>query len=88
MRKIIFHEQAFSEMLLLTTSDPKSILKILKLIAAIQNDSFGGIGKPELLKHDFAGLWSRRINDKDRLIYDVTKESIIILSVKGLYNEH
>ena len=50
----------------------------------MQRHPFTGEGKPEPLK---GGMWSRRINDKDRLVYDVTDESIVILQCKGHYED-
>jgi len=59
--------------------------KIVSLIEAIMNTPFEGIGKPEPLKHELSGAWSRRINREHRLIYEVDDEAILILSVKGHY---
>lgn len=50
-----------------------------------RRDPFDGIGKPEPLKHDLSGLWSRRINDTDRLTYKVMDDMIVILACKGHY---
>jgi toxin YoeB len=46
---------------------------------------FEGTGKPELLKHNLSGCWSRRINQKDRLIYEVMEDSVHIQSARGHY---
>ncbi|HLS29306.1 MAG TPA: Txe/YoeB family addiction module toxin [Flavobacteriaceae bacterium] len=59
--------------------------KILRLIVAIQQDPFEGIGKPEPLKHQLSEYWSRRINKEHRLVYEVAKNSIFIFSVRGHY---
>lgn len=67
------------------TGNKPIVSKIKKLIVSIQEDPFSGIGKPEPLKHNLAGLWSRRINREHRLIYEVSEESISILSLKGHY---
>lgn len=71
-------------------SGNKSILnKIYSLIEDIQLHPYEGIGKPEQLKHQLSGLWSRRINKEHRIIYKVTEENRIeildILSLKGHY---
>lgn len=55
------------------------------LIKDIERDPFVGIGKPEPLKHDLAGLWSRRITDEHRLVYKVAEEEIIIVSCRFNY---
>lgn len=53
----------------------------------IQRNPFVGEGKPEPLKDSNVGEWSRRINEKDRLVYMVKNESIIIIQCKGHYND-
>jgi len=58
--------------------------KISTLIYSIEKHPFDGIGKPEALKYDLSGKWSRRINKKDRIIYQVTNY-IEILSLRGHY---
>jgi toxin YoeB len=65
--------------------DRKKAIRILDLIKEIRRDPFKGIGKPEPLKHEFAGLWSRRIDQKHRLIYDVKVDKIRILSCRYHY---
>lgn len=60
--------------------------KITKLINAIQEKPFEGIGKPEPLKHDLNGMWSRRINKEHRIVYEVSNEIIFVHSLKGHYN--
>jgi len=59
--------------------------KIHKLLEEIRRTPFTGTGKPEPLKHEFKGYWSRRIDHEHRLIYKVTEEAIIIISFKGHY---
>jgi toxin YoeB len=65
----------------------KIITRIENLIKAIQETPFTGIGKPEPLKYGFAKLWSRRITETDRLIYEVRKDVIIVHSLKGHYQK-
>lgn len=59
--------------------------KIQQLLQAINEDPFNGIGKPEMLKHNLTGLWSRRINQEHRIIYEVLEDEnrIKIHSLKG-----
>jgi toxin YoeB len=57
------------------------------LLQDIQSNPFQGIGKPEPLKGNFSGLWSRRINDEHRLVYKVTDELIIVYSCYGHYED-
>ena len=59
--------------------------KISELIKDICQHPFTGIGKPELLKYELAGLWSRRINRKHRIVYEVSYGKILILSMKDHY---
>ena len=66
--------------------DKATLKRINALIKGARHDPFNGIGKPESLKHDLSGLWSRRINDTDRLTYKVMEDMIIILACKGHYN--
>jgi toxin YoeB len=63
----------------------KIIARINELVKAIQNDPFRGIGKPESLKYNFSGMWSRRINREHRIIYEVVAGSIVIHAVKEHY---
>ena len=59
--------------------------KIRKLLEAIIEMPFEGIGKPEPLKHNLAGCWSRRITQGHRLVYEVADDLITVLSMKGHY---
>ncbi len=59
--------------------------KIRKLLESIIETPFEGIGKPEPLKHNLSGCWSRRIDKEHRIIYEVNEELIIVLSMKGHY---
>lgn len=59
--------------------------KINQLLQAIEQNPFEGIGKPEQLKHELTGKWSRRITNEHRLVYEVRFESIIILALKWHY---
>ncbi len=65
----------------------KLVGKLLILVADIMEHPFEGIGKPEALKGDLTGYWSRRINDKHRLIYKVEDEFVIIISCYGHYDD-
>ena len=61
------------------------VKQISKLIKAIKRDPFEGIGKPEPLKHDLAGYWSRRIDQEHRLVYEVQNDAIIIVQCRYHY---
>ena len=60
--------------------------KIVRLIENIKQSPFEGIGKPEPLKHELSGKWSRRITQKDRLVYEITGDTIRIYSLRGHYH--
>jgi len=59
--------------------------KIRQLIESIIENPYKGIGKPEPLKHNFSGCWSRRINQEHRLIYEIESQKVTVLSLKGHY---
>ena len=67
--KLVFSELAWEDYLYWQKQDRKLVERINKLIEATARDPFMGIGKPEPLKHAFAGFWSRRINDEHRMVY-------------------
>jgi len=85
MRKITFEESAFQDFIEWATINKKLYQRIVDLIMDILRQPFSGIGKPEPLKHDLKGYWSRRINDEHRLVYKVNDEAVIILSCKYHY---
>ncbi len=89
MSKPQFTEDAWDELLYWYTQDKKTIKKINKLISDImRNGALQGEGKPEALKGDLHGLYSRRINEKDRLVYRILDGDIIeIISCKGHYRD-
>ena len=60
--------------------------KIRKLLENIEESPFEGIGKPEQLKYDWIGYWSRRMNHEHRLIYEVHNNKILVHSLKGHYD--
>ena len=64
----------------------KALCKLLKEM--LRGDPATGLGKPEPLKHHLAGLWSKRISQKDRLIYKFDDSSIYIFAIGGHYDQH
>lgn len=66
--------------------DRKTALRIIRMIQDIERDPFKGIGKPEPLKHELKGCWSRRITKEHRLIYQVTQDKIRILACRYHYD--
>ena len=65
--------------------DKKTLKRINALVRDIQRDRYNGIGKPEPLKENLAGWWSRRIDDENRIVYKEENGAIIIASCKGHY---
>lgn len=63
----------------------KILNKIFQLLNNILENPFEGIGKPEPLKYNLSGCWSRRINKEHRLVYEVNEHKIVILSLRGHY---
>jgi len=85
MRTVAFHAQGWTEFTEWAKIDTKVFERLTRLISETARDPFGGIGKPEPLKHNLQGYWSRRITDEHRLVYRVTADSIIIASRKYHY---
>ena len=76
---------AWVEIMELSKVNLKLVKKVLELINEININPFEGIGKPEPLKGNYKGMWSRRINDEHRLIYEVKENGILIVQAKGHY---
>lgn len=87
MSRIIFTEPAWEEYLKWQAEDKKTLKSLNEMIKGIQRDPFRGIGKPEPLKGELSGKWSRRINKKDRLVYEISNDMIVILQCKGHYSD-
>ena len=88
--EIVFSKKAKNDLDFWVKTGNKSILKkIATLIRAIQENPFEGIGKPEALKYELIGFWSRRIDLEHRIIYEIVDENQIeivsIISLKGHY---
>ena len=86
MSDLTFAQNAWEEYLYWQTQDKKTLKKINSLLKDIIRHPFEGEGKPEPLKGE-DGLWSRRINEKDRLVYEISEGEIYILQCKGHYND-
>lgn len=82
---IRFLKDAWEDYLYWQKIDKKTLKRINELIKDIQREPFEGLGKPEALKFDLSGLWSRRIDQEHRLIYQVQDECIIIIQCRYHY---
>jgi len=83
--KLIWSEKSWDDYLSWQKLDKKILKKINTLIKEVKRNPFDGIGKPEPLKHELAGYWSRRISDEHRLVYEVSDESVFIVSCRYHY---
>jgi toxin YoeB len=85
MRNIAFEKRAFKEFTEWSSIDKKIHTKSIELINDILRTPFMGIGKPEPLKHELQGYWSRRITYEHRLVYKISEQEVLILSCKSNY---
>lgn len=87
MKQVVFENTAFADFTNWSTEDKGVYKKIIALIKDIDRNPFMGLGKPEPLKHEFQGYWSRRITDEHRLVYKVDEKSIFVASCKYHYKK-
>lgn len=85
--RLLWEDRAWSDYLYWQTQDKKTLKRINGLIKDIQRNSFEGIGKPEPLKENLSGLWGRRIDDTNRIVYYEKDDIIYIVSCKGHYDD-
>ncbi|MDL2263609.1 Txe/YoeB family addiction module toxin [Synergistaceae bacterium OttesenSCG-928-I11] len=85
--QINFSDKAFAEYVDWQSRDKATAKRINKILQEMMRDPFDGIGKPEPLKHELSGCWSRRIDEKNRILYQVAedRETIYIIQCKGHY---
>lgn len=83
----IFSDNAWQDFLIWMREDRKTAKKIASLLADIERNGNEGLGKPESLKGNLSGYWSRRITEKDRLIYRFDETTIYIAACKGHYGD-
>ncbi|MBO8093806.1 MAG: Txe/YoeB family addiction module toxin [Prosthecochloris sp.] len=83
--RLIFSDKAWEDYLYWQKTDKQVVKKINQLIKDIKRDPFYGIGKPEPLKHELSGFWSRKITDEHRLVYEFSENSIAIASCRFHY---
>jgi toxin YoeB len=85
MRRISFDGPAFDDFNDWARLDKSVHKRIIELLRDIRRDPFTGIGKPEGLRHELSGHWSRRINQEHRLIYRVFENEIVVVSCRDHY---
>jgi toxin YoeB len=86
MRSVELDPHAIADLLWLIQNDRKLALRTLKLIQEAAKSPFEGTGKPEPLKHELAGAWSRRINDEHRLVYTADAARLRVLACRYHYD--
>lgn len=82
---IKFSDLAWDDYLYWQTNDRATIKRINTLLKEIQRSPFEGIGKPEPLKHNLSGFWSRRIDEEHRLVYSVQDDTILVAQCRYHY---
>ena len=84
-RLLSWTDEAWNSYVYWQTQDKKTLKRINKLITDVQRSPFEGIGKPEALKENLSGFWSRRIDDTNRLVYAVDDTEITVISCRYHY---
>jgi toxin YoeB len=85
--RLLWDERAWEDYLYWQTQDKKTITRINLLIRDMQRSPFEGIGKPEPLKENLSGWWSRRIDEENRIVYRVADGDLIIASCRNHYDD-
>jgi len=83
--RLIWSEKSWEDYLYWQRTDKQTLKKINALIKDINREPFSGIGKPEPLKYQYTGFWSRRITDEHRLVYKVDEDAISIATCRFHY---
>ncbi|BDX39664.1 toxin YoeB [Tenuifilaceae bacterium CYCD] len=87
MMRITFSKNSWEEYTSWQTEDKQMLRKINELIKDIQRHPYEGLGKPEPLRYDLSGFWSRRIDREHRLVYQVIEQDILIYSCRYHYDK-
>ena len=85
--RIAFEERGWKEYLYWQTQDKKTLKRINALFKDMSRTPFSGIGKPEPLKNNLSGYWSREIDEKNRIVYKVENNQIVIVQCGGHYGD-
>ena len=85
MKYKVFHKTAWEDYLYWIEQDKKIVKRINLLIKDIECSPYEGVGKPEALKHNLSGWWSRRINDEHRIIYRIRGNELHLASLRYHY---
>ncbi len=82
---IKFSDNGWDDYLYWQAPDKKTLRRINELLQAVQREPFQGIGKPEALRYQLAGFWSRRIDDRHRLVYCLEQGTVIVVACRDHY---
>jgi toxin YoeB len=85
VRDVRFTPDGWDDFAYWATTDPKMCRRLAKVIDDCRRDPFAGIGKPEPLRGELSGFWSRRINDEHRLVYAVEDKAVVIIKARYHY---
>ncbi len=85
VRKIVLTATAREDLAFWEQANPKIIQKINTILESILVDPASGIGKPEKLKYELSGTWSRRINHIHRIVYEIHEETVVVLQLRDHY---
>lgn len=84
--KVLWEERAWADYLYWQMQDRKTLKRINELVKDMQRDAFHGIAKPEPLHGSLSGYWSRRIDDTNRIVYDVIEDVLRVIACRGHYS--
>lgn len=87
MSKFLFTEDAWSDYLYWQTQDKKMLKRINQLLQDIERNGYSGLGKPEPLRGNLSGFWSRRIDDEHRIVYRISEDRVEIIQCRGHYDD-
>jgi toxin YoeB len=87
LREVVFHQQAWEDLTYWASVDKKLLARILRLIEEARHTPFEGAGKPEPLRRNLSGFWSRRIDDEHRFVYTATDDKLVIIQLRYHYDK-
>lgn len=85
--RLSWEDEAWKDYLYWQTQDKKTLRRINALIRDIQRSPYDGLGKPEALRENLSGMWSRRIDEVNRIVYYEKDDAIIIVACRGHYDD-
>ena len=84
--RLEFKPQAFEDLQYWVQHQPKVAKRLLRILEETLRDPFGGIGKPEPLRNELSGWWSKRIDGEHRLVYKVDGDALVVAQARGHYD--